>query len=49
MNELGKTVANFLDANSAYVQAVDARLRHMEEVLEILMRAITRDRSNGKG
>lgn len=49
IGELGALVAKFVDTSSAYVQASDARMKRLEENLDGLIRAITREHTNGKG
>ena len=57
--ELAKTVTNYVDAANAahtgltesiaqYVAAADARMKRIEENLDGLIRAITREHTNGK-
>jgi hypothetical protein len=47
VSELAKSVGSFVDATTVFVTASNARIQRLEENLDGLIRAITREHSNG--
>jgi hypothetical protein len=47
VNELAKSVGSFVEATTAFVDGANARFQRLEENLDGLIRAITREHTNG--
>ena len=47
VNEVARSVSSFVDATTSFVTVSNARFERLEESLDGLTRAITREHSNG--